>query len=59
MVHVLNRDCISCGGSMITVKICMWDTQKRAVIMETGYRPEWCPVDDEEFKREKWERKAE
>lgn len=58
MVYILNRDCVTCGGSTVTYRICTWDPKKREVKVEPGYRPEWCPVDDEQFKKERWEKKT-
>jgi hypothetical protein len=52
------RTCENCGCKSIFNKICLQDKQKRPIKMEKGYRPDWCPIDDEDFKKEKWERKT-
>lgn len=57
MVFLLKRDCLSCGGSEVTEKICNKDPKKRPIKIDRGYRPDWCPIDDSKFTKEYWEAK--
>ena len=58
MFGVIKRDCLVCGRHNWHGKTCFDDPKKRPVEFIAGFRPDWCPINDEDFKKEKWEKKT-
>ncbi len=57
-MFILKRDCVNCGRKSLYNRICLEDPKKRPVEIKTGFRPDWCPIDDNQFKKENWEKKT-
>jgi len=58
MMKGRKRDCLICGRHNWHGKTCFDDPQKRPIKTEVGFRPDWCPIDDNQFKKENWEKKS-